>query len=81
MNTITEEQSYIENIIRLNKGNKPRLTFVETDGGRCIGVPEWYEEKKIEPIIEKSEAIEIGLSEDILNKVVNIYSLLSFTRS
>lgn len=59
----------LERNIRLNKGNKPRLTFVETDGGRCIGVPEWYEEKKIEPIIEKSEAIEIGLSEDILNKV------------
>ena len=59
----------LERNIRLDKGNKPRLVFVETDEGRCIGLPEWYETKKVEQIIEKSEAIEIGLSEDILNKV------------
>lgn len=59
----------LERNIRLDKGNKPRLIFVETEEGRCIGVPEWYEAKKVEPVAEKSEAIEIGLSEDILNKV------------
>lgn len=60
----------LERNIRLDKGNKPRLMFVETEEGRCIGVPKWYEEKKVEPkVIERSETIEIGLSEDIMNKV------------
>ncbi|MBE6024539.1 MAG: hypothetical protein E7231_15400 [Cellulosilyticum sp.] len=59
----------LERNIRLDKGNKPRLIFVETEQGRAIAIPAWYEEKKPEPKVEKSENIAIGLSEDILNKV------------
>ena len=58
----------LERNIRLDKGNKPRLVFVETDEGRCIGLPDWYEENKIE-VTNESEAVKIGLSEDMMNKV------------
>ena len=58
----------LERNIRLDKGNKPRLIFIETEEGRCIAIPQWYEEKKIETKIE-SEVIQIALSEDIMNKV------------
>lgn len=58
----------LERNIRLDKGNKPRLVFVETDEGRCIGLPEWYEEKKHEPV-ESSEVIQIALTDDMMNKV------------
>lgn len=59
----------LERNIRLDKGNKPRLMFVETAEGRAIALPEWYEEKKVPPKVEKNQTIEIALSEDIMNKV------------
>lgn len=58
----------LERNIRLDKGNKPRLVFVETENGRCIGMPEWYEEVKIEKKAA-SEKVEVALSSDLLNKV------------
>ncbi len=58
----------LERNIRLDKGNKPRLVFVETEEGRCIGLPEWYEKKEIEPAATQ-ETIQIALSEDIMNKI------------
>lgn len=59
----------LERNIRLNKGNKPKLIFVETDEGRAIAMPEWDEEKKLKEKAEKSEVIQIGLGEDIINKI------------
>ena len=58
----------LERNIRLDKGNKPRLIFVETESGRCIGIPEWYEEVKVEKKVS-SEKVEVALSSDLLNKV------------
>lgn len=58
----------LERNIRLNKGNKPRLIFVETEDGRCIGIPEWYEEVKVEKKTT-NEKIEVALSSDLVNKV------------
>ena len=58
----------LERNIRLDKGNKPRLVFVETEEGRCIGLPEWYEKKEIESTATQ-ETIQIALSEDIMNKI------------
>nr|WP_302596611.1 HTH domain-containing protein [uncultured Cellulosilyticum sp.] len=65
----------IERNIRLDKGNKPRLVFVETSAGRCIALPAWYEKKKVEEVEKKEvvsqkvEKVEIGIPVDILNKV------------
>lgn len=58
----------LERNIRLDKGNKPRLVFVETDEGRCIGLPQWYEKKPVEEVDER-ESVQILLSEDMMNKV------------
>lgn len=58
----------LERNIRLDKGNKPRLIFVETENGRCIGMPQWYEEVKVEKKVV-SESVEVGLSSDLFNKV------------
>lgn len=58
----------LERNIRLDKGNKPRLMFVETDEGRAIGLPEWYEERPVPKNVE-CERVEIGLSDDLLNKI------------
>lgn len=58
----------LERNVRLDKGNKPRLIFRETEEGRCLAIPEWYEKKKVEKKIE-CETIEIGLSSDLLNKI------------
>lgn len=58
----------LERNIRLDKGNKPRLIFVETEEGRQIGKPEWYETKKVERKVE-CEKIEIGLEPDLMNKI------------
>lgn len=65
----------IERNIRLDKGNKPRLIFVETSAGRCIALPSWYEKKreekeeKKEIVHQKVEKVEISIPVDILNKV------------
>ena len=69
----------LERNIRLDKGNKPRLIFVETENGRCIGMPEWYEEVKIEKKVT-GEKIEIALSSDLLNKVKLYQSSFKLTR-
>lgn len=58
----------LERNIRLDKGNKPRLIFVETESGRCIGIPEWYEEVKVEKKVAR-ERVEVALSSDLINKV------------
>lgn len=58
----------LERNIRLDKGNKPRLIFVETENGRCIGLPQWYEEIKVKEV-KVSEKVEIALSDDLVNKV------------
>lgn len=58
----------LERNIRLDKGNKPRLVFVDTDEGRCIAVPEWYEEKKVITKVER-EKLEVGVPADLLNKI------------
>lgn len=57
----------LERNIRLNKGNKPRLIFIETEQGRCIGIPEWYEKAPVEP--KTGEKLEIHLAGDLMNKV------------
>jgi len=67
-NPIQSLSQTLERNIRLDKGNKPRLVFVETEGGRCIGIPEWYEEVKVEKK-GASEKVEVDLSSDLLNKV------------
>lgn len=65
----------IERNIRLDKGNKPRLVFVDTSAGRCIALPSWYEKKKVEEVEKKEvvsqkvEKVEISIPVDILNKV------------
>ena len=69
----------LERNIRLDKGNKPRLMFVETEEGRCIGIPEWYEEVKVEKKTS-SEKIEVALSSDLLNKIKLYQSSFNFTR-
>ena len=69
----------LERNIRLNKGNKPRLVFTETDQGRCIAIPEWYEKIEIEPKL--GEKLEIHLTGDLINKVElyqNSFNLHSF---
>lgn len=58
----------LERNIRLDKGNKPRLLFVETQEGRCIGLPSWYETKKVEKKVF-SEKVEVALPTDLLNKI------------
>ena len=58
----------LERNIRLNKGNKPKLMFVETNEGRAIALPEWYEERKEEASVER-ENVEIAFSEDLMNKI------------
>lgn len=58
----------LERNIRLDKGNKPRLVFVETEEGRQIGKPEWYEQKKTAPKVE-SEKIQVGFEGDLMNKI------------
>ena len=58
----------IERNIRLDKGNKPRLVFVEIEEGRAIGLPEWYEERKVEKEVT-CEKVEIPLPADLLNKI------------
>ena len=58
----------LERNIRLDKGNKPRLIFVETAEGRCIALPQWYEQKKVEKKVV-NEKIEVGVSSDLLNKI------------
>lgn len=58
----------LERNIRLNKGNKPKLVFVETTEGRAIALPEWYEERK-EQVSVECEKIEIAFSEDLINKI------------
>lgn len=65
----------IERNIRLDKGNNPRLMFVQTSEGRCIALPVWYEKKKEEKqekkevVHQKVEKVEISIPVDILNKV------------
>lgn len=58
----------LERNIRLDKGNKPRLIFVESEEGRQIGKPEWYETKR-EVTKVACEKIEVGLEADLMNKI------------
>ncbi len=68
----------LERNIRLDKGNKPRLIFVEIEEGRAIGLPEWYEEKKVEKKVE-CEKVEIPLPADLLNKIKIYQTSFNFT--
>lgn len=67
----------LERNIRLDKGNKPRLLFVETENGRGIGLPEWYEERKVEKKVNL-EKIEVAVPADLLNKIKLYQSSFNF---
>lgn len=59
----------IERNIRLNKGNNPKLIFVEQGGNRCIALPAWNEAPVREEKKVKTETIGIALPDDLVNKV------------
>lgn len=67
----------LERNIRLDKGNKPRLLFVDTENGRGIGLPEWYEERKVEKKVNL-EKIEVAVPADLLNKIKLYQSSFNF---
>jgi hypothetical protein len=67
----------LERNVRMDTGNNPRLQFINTERGRCLALPEWYdnedeleyemESTETEPSMTKKVTIELPIN--ILNKI------------